>query len=133
MRKELNRIIAFLLVICMLPLSSFPAKAVQVEEIPVEQTVPEMPEEQPVPQQPEEKEVIGEQDTKTAETIATDMADAYLDPVIREQSIGNKSVTETWVLEEDTVVDELVFSGEKIDLNGYTLTVCEDFILEKGY
>ncbi len=111
---EIKRSIAFLLVICMLPLSSFPAKAVQVEEIPTEVSG------------------ITEIKEEVLETSETDIASVSLDPEIREQSIGDMTVSGNWVLEEDTVVDELVFNGEKIDLNGYTLTVCEDLILEKG-
>ena len=138
LQKEIKRTIAFLLVICMLPLSSFPAKAVEVEEVSAENKLQQMEVISEDTVQRESETVQSETvqplatQTEVQQSVDTDRASAYLDPAIQEKSIGDITVSGNWVLEEDTVVDELVLTGEKVDLNGYTLTVCEDLILEKG-
>ena len=112
-KREIKKGIAFILVVCMLPLSSFPTnmttKNVSAEEIKSSVT-----------------ETVSGADTAT-------QSDIYLDPEIRENSIGDMTVSGNWTLEEDTVVDELVFKEGRVDLNGHTLTVCESMIHEAGF
>ncbi|MBO5241192.1 MAG: PKD domain-containing protein, partial [Lachnospiraceae bacterium] len=135
---EVRRYIAILLVLTMIPIPSFPVKAVEVEEIPMENKVQQA---ETISEDTMQYEIVTEQSLATqtdtvqstvTQSVDTDCANAYLDPAIREKSIGDVKISENWVLEEDAVVDELVMVGESIDLNGYTLTVCEDLIFEKG-
>ena len=135
---EVRRYIAILLVLTMIPIPSFPVKAVEVEEIPMENKVQHA---ETISEDTMQYEIVTEQSLATqtdtvqstvTQSVDTDCANAYLDPAIREKSIGDVKISENWVLEEDAVVDELVMVGESIDLNGYTLTVCEDLIFEKG-
>lgn len=126
-KKQLQRYLALLLVITMLPFSSLPAGAAEnsdtgegIAEISVNSKTAETP------------EAEREGEYQLPEAPKEDRADAYLAPEIREQSRGEMSVSGNWMLEEDMVVDSLLFSGEKLDLNGHTLIVCGDFLLEEG-
>lgn len=91
LRQKLYRAVAMLLVICMLPFSAFPGKLAG-------QTVNAEEIEEEVPQE----------------------AAQYLDASISANSIGDMTVSGNWILEEDTVVDELVFHEGTIELNGST-------------
>ena len=138
LRKEIKRIIAFVLVICMLPFSSFPTNAMSMKPVTeevesvsnpapkIEVSEAEMTEPETVDVQAEEVEAEAETESRLSRS------DEYLDPAISANSIGDKVITSDWTLEEDTVVDELVVYYGTIDLNGYTLTVCEDLILAGG-
>lgn len=126
-KRQLQRYLALLLVITMLPFSSLPARAAEDTD-----TVEELPEISVNSKTAETPEIERERMYQLLEPPKEDRADAYLAPEIREQSRGDMSVSGNWVLEEDVVVDTLLFSGEKLDLNGYTLIVCGDFLLEEG-
>ena len=112
-KREIKKGIAFMLVVCMLPLSSFPAN-MTAETVSAE-----------------------ERKGSVIETVsgadAMAQADIYLDPEIKESSIGDMTVSSNWTLQEDTVVDELILKEGRVDLNGYNLTVCESMIHEAGF
>lgn len=122
----------------MLPFSSFPTNAMSMKPVSEEvETVsnpaPEKRAEEAEITEPETVDVQAEEVEAEAETESRmSRSDEYLDPAISANSIGDKVVTSDWTLEGDTVVDELVVQDGNVDLNGYTLTVCKDLILEGG-
>ena len=128
-KLKFKRGIAFLLVICMLPLSSFPAGATPEESTSIvgNRKTEEKKTEETISVSADETEPV------TAETTEPEPEkNPYTDPAISANSIGDMTISGNWVLEEDTIVDELVIHEGTVDLNGHTLVVCENLIHEDG-